>query len=199
MNASAIPRPWPKCLSRLAAAAVIALTLAMTACPFTTSPDRINPTPDFDGLTAGQIWEEYQRSGYADDQYKDRWVRVKLKGVRGGIDAIVGNSLYLRTPGNLREMQFKFRYQEDVAQFDVGDNRHWVICLVEGTNIQRSRLSFTYCRDASEAPRIRRPTPTEPGGPLNPTRGPVGNIGPGSGNTGPGPGGGNTGSGGNTQ
>lgn len=195
MKASAMSCPWPRALVRLAAAAVIALALAMTACPFTTSPDRINPTPDFDSLTAGQIWEEYQRSDYAHDQYKDRWVRVKLKGVRGGIDAIVGNSLYLRTPGHLREMQFKFRYAEDVARYDVGDERHWVICLVEGTNIQKSRLSFTYCRDASEAPKIRRPTPTEPGGPLNPTRGPVGNTGTGGGNTGPGPGGGNTGSG----
>ena len=193
MKASAIPRPWPTALGGLAAMAVIALTLAMTACPFTTSPDRINPTPHYDGLTAGEIWEQYQRSDRAHDQYKDRWVRVKLKGVRGGIDAIAGNSLYLRTPGRLSELQFKFRYTEDMDQYDVGDDRHWVICLVEGTNLQRSRLSFTYCRDASDAPRIRRPTPTEPGGPINSTRGPVGNTGPGSGNTGPGPGSGNTG------
>ena len=174
MKASAMPRPWAKSLSRLAATAVIALALAMTACPLTTTPDRINPTPDFDGLTAARLWEEYQRPDHAQDQYKDRWVRVKLKGVRGGIDAIAGNSLYLRTPGHLKELQFKFRYVEDLEQYEVGDDRHWVICLVEGANIQKSKLSFTYCRDASEAPKIQRPTPTAPGGPSDRNTGPVG-------------------------
>lgn len=150
MKTSAIPRPWLKVLGGLAAAAVAALALTMTACPFTTSPDQLNPTPDFDGLTAGEIWEEYQRSDYAHDQYKDRWVLMKLEGVRGGIDAIVGSSLYMRTPGHLSELQFKFRYPEDVEQYKVGDDHHSVICLVEGTNVQRTRLSFTYCRDASK-------------------------------------------------
>ena len=100
METSAMPRPWPKALGGLATIAVTALTLAMamTARPFTTAPDRTNPTPHFDGLTADQIWEQYQRSNHARDQYNDRWVPVKLKGIRGGIDAIAGNSLYMRTP-----------------------------------------------------------------------------------------------------
>ncbi len=65
METSAMPRLWPKALGGLAAMAVTALTLAMTVHPFTTTPDRTNPTPDFDGLTAGQT------SDHAHDQYND--------------------------------------------------------------------------------------------------------------------------------
>lgn len=130
---------------------LIALT-ALMACDRLqpSAPDQLNPEPDYDeAYTAGEIWQEYQTHPYANDQYLNRWLVVKLQGVKPdrGIDYVAGKNVIIRTPGKISEMNFHYRFIEDTEDLDRGD-QPYALCSVKGLNLTQNKLDFIHCRHA---------------------------------------------------
>ena len=128
------------------------------------APDEIEPESEFDEvLVASALWQRYQdsrTSKYADDEFKDRWAKILVDGVRtveddngdmvrAGIDAVAGKLLVVRTPGQIDTMEFEFRFREDTVYYERGDNQHVVLCNIKGTDIVRTKLRFVHCRASS--------------------------------------------------
>ena len=127
------------------------LLLSLAACQ-TKASDRLNPTPDFNrNIQASEIWEEFQSAAnptFVNDKYRQKWVKVKLDGVRGdGIDAAGGTRVLLRAPGTLQTLEFNFRYADDTEDDRLDEGKKpLLLCNVRGTNLSRTTLHFDHCR-----------------------------------------------------
>ena len=149
-------------LTGLMLAAAVA---AMTGCSLLglDAADELDPVPSMQ-TTASAIWDEYQSQTSrtpANDSYRGRWVNIYLDGVRrdaggqpAGIDGVAGNRVIIRTPGQIGQMEFKFRFIEQAQELQRGD-RPYVLCNVTGTDLSRTKITFAHCR-----PSKRQATPT---------------------------------------
>lgn len=171
MNLTSFPANFPRAafpatLRTALLASAICLTLLATGCQFFAGPDELNPEPDHGTaakpIEASQLWQEFQGKSsakYANDKYKNRWVWIKVDGVRmennhpAGIDVVTPRGLILRTPGNLKEMEFIFRFADDTkdAGYERGQNDAKILCQAAGADLFGSKLTFNHCRDISQA------------------------------------------------
>ena len=104
-------------------------------------------------------YTEHQKDNtrrFANDQYKGIWANVLLDGVRrdedgspAGIDAVAGQTVILRTPGQIGKMEFKFRFIEQAQEPQRGD-KPWVLCNISGTDLTRTAIRFAHCRPSEE-------------------------------------------------
>ena len=153
--------PRPLLTIALLTAATILLALAAACRP---GPDELNPEPDYGTkarpIRASAIWEEFQgaaTSQYANDKYKNKWVWIRADGVRkannsaAGIDLVTPQSVIIRTPGGITEMEFIFRFPEDTEELGYrrGDTPK-ILCQVGGTDLLGNKLKFNHCRDESQ-------------------------------------------------
>ena len=142
-----------------------ALTLALGAAAMSgcallglDAADELDPTPRIQ-THASAIWNEYQKDNtrrFANDQYKNIWANVLLDGVRrdqngdpAGIDAVAGQTVILRTPGQIGKMEFKFRFIEQAQELQRGD-KPWVLCNISGTDLTRTAIRFAHCRPSEQ-------------------------------------------------
>lgn len=150
--------------AHLALPLIIITLLAATACQFFSGPDELNPVPDYgtlrDPYPVSFIWQEYQgaNSGkYANDKYKGQWIWLEVDGVKkvdgrpAGIDVVTPQSLLLRTPGTIKEIELKFRFFEDTDHDDIEEGETPVLlCQGGGTDVFGSTLIFNHCRRADQ-------------------------------------------------
>ena len=140
--------------------AILLMAASLAACDRLSpaAPDVLNPTPEWeDPLLASVIWQEYQgEDTYANDQYKNRWAKIVVDGVRqtekgvgAGIDAVSGAKLILRTSGQIASMEFEFRFIEEAQDYERGA-RPTVLCNIKGTDLLRTKIDFIHCRPTLE-------------------------------------------------
>lgn len=139
--------------------AAVLLSLA-AGCGFFAGPDELNPTPQHgipnDPYPASFIWQEYQSETtrkFANDKYNKQWIWVNVDGVRkvdnrpAGIDVVTPQSLILRTPGSIGQMEFTFRFLNDTDHDDIAKGeRPTILCQGGGTDLFGSKLLFNHCR-----------------------------------------------------
>ena len=56
--------------------------------------------------------------------------------------------MILRTPGQIRTLEFNFRFVEDTEDYKQGDNHHTVMCNIKGTDLARTKLELIHYRGA---------------------------------------------------
>ena len=148
---------------------------AMSGCSLLglDAADELDPVPSMQ-TTASAIWDEYQSQTSrtpANDSYRGRWVNIYLDGVRrdaggqpAGIDGVAGNRVIIRTPGQIGQMEFKYRFIEDAQQLQRGD-RPYVLCNVTGTDLSCTKITFAHCRPSTRQATPTRRAPIDEGAP----------------------------------
>lgn len=141
----------------IALLALLVLVSAAVACDRLSpqEPDELDPVSDFDDtLRASEVWQRYQtHPEYANDEFRGQWANIQLDGIRridgapAGVDAVAGKNLIIRAPGKLNELEFIFRFREDMEDYERG-MQPIVLCNIKGTDILREKLQFIHCRQA---------------------------------------------------